>query len=219
MLLANKATSKGLFITFEGPECAGKSTQVKLLADRLRQQGRDVLCTREPGGTKMAEDIRNMLLQHGKENVSPIAELLLFSASRAQHVHNVILPHLAKNGVIICDRFIDSTSAYQGCARGLHMDFINTLHRHCTEGRFPDLTFLLDLPLEETRRRLSLRSPDGNTDRMEDEDNAFHQAVRNGFLKAASENPERIRVIDATATIQNIADAILQETQNALARI
>ena len=135
---------KGLFITFEGPDGSGKSTQLRILAEWLKQQGRQVYLTREPGGTLLAEKIRALLLDKGDEPVSPEAELLLFGASRAQHVRRVILPFLENGGIVLCDRFLDSTTAYQGYARGLDMTFINQLHHFCVCGRMPDLTFLLD---------------------------------------------------------------------------
>ena len=195
----------GLFITLEGPECAGKSTQLKLLADYLTQNGWNVLCTREPGGTTLAEDIRNMLLEKRNEDIAPETELLLFAASRAQHVRQVILPHLNKGGAVICDRFIDSTTAYQGYARGLPIDFINQLNDYCVCGRNPDITLLFDLPVEETWRRLSLRSGGKGGDRMESQGNAFHTAVRNGFLQIAQQHPQRIHVLDAMQSIEDIA--------------
>ncbi len=198
----------GLFITLEGPECAGKSTQLRLLAEFLRENGADVLCTREPGGTKLAEDIRAMLLEKREEDVAPETELLLFAASRAQHVRQVIKPHLEKGGVVICDRFIDSTTAYQGYARNLSVDFINVLNEYCVCGRRPDVTLLFDLPVEETWKRLALRSGGAGGDRMESLGDEFHRNVRNGFLEIARQNPERVAVIDAAQSIEDIAEQV-----------
>ena len=204
----------GIFITLEGPECAGKSTQLRLLADFLRQDGWDVLCTREPGGTRLAEDIRAMLLEKREEDIAAETELLLFAASRAQHVRQVIMPHLKKGGAVICDRFIDSTTAYQGYARGLSIDFINKLNAYCVCGRNPDVTLLFDLPVEETWRRLALRSEGKGGDRMESQGNAFHTAVRNGFLDIAKRNPERVSVLDAMGTIEEIAQKARKIVEN-----
>ena len=198
----------GLFITLEGPECAGKSTQLKLLADFLKESGWNVLCTREPGGTTLAEDIRKMLLEKRNEDIAPETELLLFAASRAQHVRQVILPHLEKGGAVICDRFIDSTTAYQGYARGLSIEFIDKLNEYCVCGRNPDVTLLFDLPVEETWKRLSLRSQGKGGDRMESQGNAFHTAVRNGFLQIAQRNPERMHLLNAMDSIENIASEV-----------
>lgn len=209
----------GFFITFEGPDCAGKTTQVKLLAEWLASTGRNVLCTREPGGTALAEAIRNLLLEHGTEQVSPEAELLLFAASRAQHVQNFILPHLRNGDVVICDRFMDSTTVYQGFARRLNMRFIQELHDFCTDGRMPDITFLLDLPVSESRKRLLLRSPDGTKDRIEEEKDAFQEAVRQGFLQVASLFPARIKTVNACQSVQEIALFVRKEVSNAIERV
>jgi len=206
---------KGLFITFEGPDGSGKSTQLRLLAEWLEQQNRRVYLTREPGGTRLAENIRDLLLNKTEEPVSPEAELLLFGASRAQHVRQVILPFLKDGGIVLCDRFLDSTTAYQGYARGLDMAFINQMHQFCVCGRMPDLTFLLDLPLTEGRRRVALRQG-ANLDRMEAEDGDFHQAVREGFLAIARQEPDRVKLIDARQDIQTIANTIRQEVEHAL---
>ena len=206
----------GLFITFEGPEAAGKTTQIRLLEETLRERGHSVLCTREPGGTPLAEGIRNILLTRGDEAVSMETELLLFAASRAQHVAQLIRPHLEKGGIVICDRFIDSTAAYQGYARGVSLKLIDTLNRFAVGRTFPDLTFLLDLPMEETRRRLAKRDGCDGADRLEAEDNAFHQRVREGFLEIAFRNRDRFRLIDATAPVGEISAYIRKEVCDAV---
>ncbi|MBQ7649931.1 MAG: dTMP kinase [Victivallales bacterium] len=208
---------KGLFITFEGGDCAGKTTQLRMLEAWLRERGRSVICTREPGGTSLAENIRGLLLSKGDgESMTPQAELLLFSAARAQHVKHVVMPQLLSGGVVLCDRFIDSTVAYQGFARGLDMDFIRRLNSFCTDGCLPDLTFLLDLPLAESRRRLASRAGGEEPDRMEDENNSFHAKVREGFLKIAEEAPGRVKVIDATRTVDEIHSDIIEVVANAI---
>lgn len=208
---------KGLFITFEGGDCAGKTTQLRMLEAWLKARGRSVICTREPGGTALAEKIRGLLLsKESDETMTSQAELLLFSAARAQHVKHVVMPQLQSGGVVLCDRFIDSTVAYQGSARGLDMDFIRRLNSFCTAGCLPDLTFLLDLPLEESRRRLAARMGGEGPDRMEDENNSFHAKVREGFLKIAEENPGRVKVIDAMRTVDEIHSEIIEVVENAI---
>ena len=181
----------GLFITFEGGEGAGKTTQIALLRSALEQAGHSVCVTREPGGDRVGESVRGLLLAH---DMTPRAELLLFLASRAQNVEAVIRPHLERGGVVLCDRFIDSSVAYQGAARGLGIAAVAGLNDFATNGLLPDLTFLLDVdPLFGLARQ-----PDHN--RMENEGLAFHQRARQGFLEAAANNPARIVVLDATLT-------------------
>ena len=203
--------SNGIFITFEGPDCSGKTTQISLLGKWYMDRGREVKCTREPGGTPIAESIRELLLSNSiGEKMTAEAELLLFSAARAQHVAHVIQPVLARNGVVLCDRFYDSTTAYQGYGRGMDMGFLEKLNAFCTAGRAPDITFLLDLPLEESRRRLALRRGENGADRMEGEGNAFHELVRQGFLDIARKHPGRVHVIDASRTVQEVHRSILE---------
>ena len=203
--------SNGIFITFEGPDCSGKTTQISLLGKWYMDRGREVKCTREPGGTPIAESIRELLLSNSiGEKMTAEAELLLFSAARAQHVAHVIQPVLARNGVVLCDRFYDSTTAYQGYGRGMDMGFLEKLNAFCTAGRAPDITFLLDLPLEESRRRLALRRGENGADRIEGEGNAFHELVRQGFLDIARKHPGRVHVIDASRTVQEVHRSILE---------
>ena len=208
---------KGLFITFEGGDCAGKTTQLKMLEAWLKERGRSVLCTREPGGTPLAEKIRGLLLSKDSgDSMTSQAELLLFSAARAQHVKHVVMPQLAKGGVVLCDRFVDSTVAYQGFARGIDMDFIQRLNMFCTAGCLLDVTFLLDLPLAESRRRLAARMGDDGPDRMEDEALSFHQKVRDGFLKITEMEPHRVKVIDAMRSTDEIHADIIEVIKNAI---
>ena len=211
------SVKKGLFISFEGGDCAGKTTQLRMLEAWLKARGRSVICTREPGGTALAENIRGLLLsKDSTEIMTPQAELLLFSAARAQHVKHVVMPQLQAGGVVLCDRFTDSTVAYQGFARGLDMDFIRSLNSFCTAGCLPDLTFLLDLPLAESRRRLAARTGDGGPDRMEDEKLSFHAKVREGFLKIAEAEPSRVKLIDAMRNVDEIHSDIIRIVENAL---
>lgn len=199
----------GLFVTFEGVEGAGKTTQVALLRDALEGEGWSVCVTREPGGDSLAEAVRSLVLH---EDVTPRAELLLFLAARAQNVERVIRPHLTAGGIVLCDRFSDSTLAYQGYARGLGRDAIVPLDAFATNGITPDLTFLLDLPPE-----LGLaRQNDHN--RMEAESLAFHCRVREGFLTEAANDPTRIAVLDARLSVAALHAEIYTRVQQALTR-
>ncbi len=191
--------SAGLFITFEGVEGAGKTTQIALLRDYLRQAGHDVCVTREPGGDAVAETVRRLLLE---KEMAPRAELLLFLAARAQNVDRVIRPHLYDGGTVLCDRFIDSSIAYQGYARGLGRDTVFHLNAFAIDGLLPDLTILLDLPPEIGLARQSDRN------RMEAEALEFHERVRKGFLLEAENNPARFCVLDATQDVAALQAAI-----------
>jgi dTMP kinase len=213
--------SNGCFISFEGPECAGKSTQVTLLAQALREAGHAVLETREPGGTKVGEELRH-IVKHlcGEDAVCDEAELMIFAASRAQLVRKVILPFLEQGGVVLCDRFGDSTSAYQGYGRGFDLEMIDTINGVATCGRWPDLTLLMDLPVAVAFDRARLRlSTQGVEDRIEDESRQFHERVRAGYLKLAERHPERIKVLDATLAVDVIHNTTMEHVQNALSRL
>jgi dTMP kinase len=186
----------GVFVTFEGPEGAGKSTQVRLLAERLRQEGYSVLTTREPGGTPLGERVRAAVLDPGPA-VAPVAEFLLFSASRAQLVQDVIRPALSEGQVVICDRFADSSLAYQGYGRGLNLEFLREVTWEATGGLRPHLTVLLDV---DPRVGLARATNHGAHDRIEMTDLQFHNRVREGFLQLAAGEPERFLVVDAATT-------------------
>ena len=183
----------GYFITFEGIEGSGKSTQIKLLVDYLTEQQIPHLSTREPGGTPIAEAIRKILLDPLCSEMLPEAELLLYSASRAQHTGELILPALAAGKVVISDRYYDSTTAYQGAARDLDYEVIDLLNSFATFHTVPDLTVLLDLPVEEGFRRIDHR----DLDRLEQEDISFHKKVRQQFLSIAKKHASRYLVLDA----------------------
>lgn len=193
------------FITFEGVEGCGKSTQIALLEERLRASGLEVLVTREPGGTVIAEAIRAILLDPEHENMGETAELLLYGAARAQHVHERIRPALERGAVVLCDRFADSTTAYQGAGRGLDRKTLAAIHEIATSGLEPGLTFLLDLAPEVGLERARSR---GRADRLEREALAFHERVRKGYLEIAAAAPERVEVLDATQSIEAIAASI-----------
>lgn len=207
----------GFFISFEGIEGAGKSTQSRLLAEALRGHGRQVLETREPGGTPLGEELRR-LVKHGPGPVAvaPETELLLMCASRAQLVRQVILPFLETGGIVLCDRFADSTTAYQGHGRGLDLDLIRRLHDVTTGGCWPDLTILLDLEVRTGLGRAHRRAAELPVDRFEAEAATFHQRVRDGFLLLARAEPRRFRVFAAASDAHFLHTAILAEVIHAL---
>ncbi len=198
---------RGRFITFEGPEGGGKSTQVQALAEALRAEGRTVLVTREPGGTPLAEKIRGLLREELGDPPSPRSEALLFLAARAQVVAHVIRPALARGEWVLCDRFADSTFAYQGYGRGIAVDRLRQLNDFATEGLVPDLTLLLDVPPEVSRARLAARQAATATsaDRIERAGAAFHARLRAGFLALARAEPARFAVIDASRPPAEVA--------------
>ncbi len=204
-----------MFITFEGIEGCGKSTQAKLLYEELIDRGFTVLLTREPGGTPAAEEIRRIILKKWEEGFPPFAELSLYEAARSFHVENLILPSLKEGAVVVCDRFTDSTVAYQGYGRGLPLDLIERMNLEATRGLKPDVTFLIDLPVEVAFSRLSRKE----LDRMESEELSFHERVREGFLKIAEKEPQRVVVLDGTKEIGEIFKSVLKvvlERLNAL---
>ena len=192
---------RGRFITFEGPEGSGKTTQAARLVERLRACGVEVVCTREPGGTPMGEAIRNML-QHDAAGEPPCAqaEVLLFEASRAQLVQTVILPALERGAWVVCDRFADSTTAYQGYGRGFSVKTIQAINAFAIDGAMPDLTLLLDIDAEAGMRRMRARNAadQRGQDRIEREAIEFHRKVRAGYLELACRWPARFRVIDSS---------------------
>nr|WP_306811850.1 dTMP kinase [Pseudomonas oleovorans] len=198
-----------MFITLEGPEGAGKSTNREYLAERLREQGIDVLLTREPGGTPLAERIRELLLDPSDEPMAADTELLLVFAARAQHLQQVIRPALAKGSVVLCDRFTDATYAYQGGGRGLSIERIAQLEQFVQGELRPDLTLIFDLPVEVGLARAAAR---GRLDRFEQEGRGFFEAVRQAYLQRAEQAPQRYRVLDAGQTLAQVQadiDALL----------
>ena len=203
----------GVFITFEGIEGSGKSTQASKLYDVLTERGLTVDLTREPGGTVIAESIREILLDPAHDQMSNTTELLLYQAARAQHVAERIHPALERGEVVICDRFFDSTTAYQGAGRGLATDELDALHTLTTSGLSPDRTYLFDLPVEEGMFRIAGTR---QTDRIERESVAFHERVRQGFLALARANAERILVIDAIRDEDTIATEVVADIDRIL---
>ncbi len=210
--------TSGMFITLEGGEGTGKSTQIKKLSARLEEAGHDVVVTREPGGTPEAEQIRELLVKSDGGNWTPIAETLLFFAARNMHVETLIKPALAEGKVVICDRFTDSTRAYQSYGHGLEPDVVESFVQLAIGGFEPDLTFVLDMDAQTGLERAGARlSGDGsNEDRFEQLDVAFHERLRQGFLEIADRNPERCVIIDADRSIEEIAEDI---GEAALARL
>jgi dTMP kinase len=205
----------GYFITFEGPEGSGKSTQIERLAQALRAEGHSVVTTREPGGTPIGEAIRAILLDREATGMTPWTEALLFTAARAQLVRDVIRPRLAVGDVVICDRYADSTMAYQGYGRRLDRDALGRLQDVATGGLKPDLTLLLSLSVEMGLRRIS----GDHRDRLDDETITFHMAVHDAYLKLAAQEPSRWREVDASLTPDGVAFNILQIVKEALANV
>jgi dTMP kinase len=200
--------SQGRFITLEGIEGAGKSTVAKALAAELGGRGIDVVLTREPGGTPLAERVRELVLARGSETVDPVAELLLMLAARALHLTNLIRPALAAGRWVICDRFTDATRAYQGAGRGLDATLIETLATAVQRGLEPDRTLVLDVPVDVGLARARQRAHGG--DRFEDETRRFFERVRAGYLELARAAPARCRVIDASAAAPAVITAALR---------
>ncbi|MDA7946703.1 MAG: dTMP kinase [Hyphomicrobiaceae bacterium] len=213
--------ASGKFITLEGGEGAGKSTQARLLAERLRTVGHGVVETREPGGTKRGEKIRDLLLSGDAKQYGQMGEAVLFCAARDDHVRDVIRPALERGDWVICDRFSDSTVAYQGAAGGVRPTLIRALNRVAVGNTRPDLTLILDLPPEAGLKRAQARNEgkaksdgDDEADRFEGMEQRFHEALRDGFLKIAAKAPDRCVVIDAqqaeSAVAERIWDAVVE---------
>lgn len=203
--------SMGFFITFEGIEGCGKSTQVRLLSGILKEGGDSFVVTREPGGTPIGTKIREILLNPDNTGMAPEAELLLYAADRAQHVREVIKPALDSGKVVICDRFTDATMAYQGIGRGLDMALIHELNRIASLGIRPDMTLLLDCPAETgIERAFDRNSKNGHArdDRFEREAMAFHKKVRDGYLGIAKAEPDRVKIIDASQDVETVSKAV-----------
>ena len=208
------SVATGQFIAFEGPEGGGKSLQASRLAASLRGDGHQVVLTREPGGTPLGEEIRTLLLRRDGYAMLPAAEALLMSAGRAQHVADVVRPALVAGAVVICDRFIDSTYAYQGGGRGLPIESLRSIQRFATDGLEPDLRILLDLPVEVgLARRLADRQ---SVNRIDAADVAFHERVRRSFLALAAAEPARWAVIDARQPVEVVARLVRQAVSQLL---
>ncbi len=200
--------SGGVFVTFEGGEGAGKSTQIRILAERLRTMGREVVETVEPGGTAIGRQIRRVFLDAGNGELTPEAELLLVFAARSQNLKQVIKPALEAGRMVLCDRFTDSTRVYQGVARKLGLEVVETVNRIACGGMAPDLTLLLDIPVEAGMARASARNARGDAaqeTRLDEEAPEFHLVVREAYLDLARNEPGRIRVIAAQGSVEEVA--------------
>ena len=198
----------GAFITFEGIDGCGKSTQLRLLASELRVRGVPVVATREPGGTPLGQKLRAALLDV-QEQVDPLTELLVFAADRAQHVRKHLLPALEQNQVVLSDRYADATVAYQGAGRGFDPQLIQEIVELATGGLKPDLTLLFDLSVPESAVRTRKRVQNKRTDRLDKENAEFHTRVRNAYLELAKREPERFRVIDARGSVNETQNAVM----------
>ena len=207
--------SPGLFIAFEGGDGAGKSTQAARLSDALESRGLSVLRTREPGGTPIGEKLRSLVLDHGHGTIDPRTEALMFAAARAAHAGQVIRPALADGTVVITDRYIDSSVAYQGAGRGLGAEGVLSLNEWATEGLHPDLTVLLDVDPSDGRQRRT--AGDATEDRLESEPDDFHAAIRHAFLDLAAAAPSSYLVLPANADVETLAARILERVESLIA--
>ena len=198
---------QGAFITFEGPDGSGKSTQMRLLADRLRKNGREVVETQEPGGTEIGLQIRSILLNAENHKLCPVAEMLLYFAARAQNFDERILPAWEKGAVVLSDRFTDSTLAYQGGGRELGRDVVMQLHNIACHGLQPDLTICIDIDTLVGLQRVRTRS-EGTRDRMEEQAIEFHKRVREIYLELGRQYPKRIKIIDGNGRMEDVAERV-----------
>jgi dTMP kinase len=205
----------GPFITFEGPDGSGKTTQIQLLAGWLHGCGMDVLTTREPGGTRIGDAVRNILLDPAHVEMQHQTEILLYSAARAQLVGEVIIPHLEHGGVVLCDRFADSTLAYQGHGRQLDLEVLRRITAFATRNLVPDLTIYLDLPVAEGLRR-KRGGDEGEWNRIEREEVAFHERVRQGYLRLIQHDPGRWLVLPAQSPVEEIQNSIREQVAGRL---
>jgi dTMP kinase len=212
-----RGPGRGKFITFEGGEGSGKSTQIKMLAQRLESSGVRNMTTREPGGSPGAEIIRHVLLSGVGKLLGPEAETLLFAAARDDHVRTVILPALNQGTWVLCDRFFDSTRAYQGSLGQVSPDILNALQRVTIGDLKPDLTIILDVPVEVGMRRAAVRRGGGVADRFESEDMTFHEGLRAAYRKIATDDPKRCVLIDATADADGVGQAVWSAVREQLA--
>ncbi|MGP9034908.1 dTMP kinase [Glutamicibacter mysorens] len=207
----SSSPTRGLFIVFEGGDGAGKSTQVALAKQWLESRGAKVTTTREPGGTQISEELRSLVLDHGHGDIDARTEALIYSAARAAHVQQVISPALEAGTHIICDRFVDSSLAYQGMGRELGIDAVASINDFATGGLKPDATIILDISAEQGRaRRIAASGGVEQSDRLESEPDDFHERIRNAFLDLAAREPQRYLVLDATASVEQLHQSVVQ---------
>ncbi|NQX70573.1 dTMP kinase [Paenibacillus alba] len=211
----------GIFITFEGPDGAGKTTQLRMLAEDLKKLGHDVLVTREPGGTAISDQIRSIILDPAHKEMVDQAEVLLYAASRAQHVHQLILPALKAGRIVLCDRFIDASVAYQAYGLGIEVDIVKEISRYASSGLEATRTYILDVPVEVSMARLHGRASGSGTnaqqlDRIEQKHVDYHSRVRAGFHQIAADHPERVRVVNANRSEVEIATEIWEDCNRLL---
>lgn len=200
---------KGLFITFEGPEGSGKSTQSKMIYKYFEEKGVDILWTREPGGSDICSQIRKVILDPANAEMDDYTEVLLLAADRNEHVANVIKPALEQGKVVICDRFADSTLAYQGYGRGIDMEHLKYLHKMVTRGLKPDLTFLVDIDVKKGLERVQSRGEVKGGDRIERQQIDFHHRLRKGYLEMSGKYPKRYEIVDGDQTLKEVNAEIL----------
>lgn len=198
----------GTFITVEGPDGAGKTTQLQLLADYLKAKGYKIVMTREPGGTRIGNEIRSLILNPDFKEMDEMTEILLYAASRAQHVNELIRPALEAGKIVLCDRFIDASIAYQGYGLGYSIEQVQEINRQATNDLTPDRTYLFDLTVADSKRRMVER---GALDRIEQRDDDFRQRVYEGFLTLAEQEPERIQLVDANHSIDDLQQILRQD--------
>jgi dTMP kinase len=208
----------GIFVTFEGMDGCGKTTQMRKLAGRLRAEGRKVVETVEPGGTRIGDQIRRILLDSANQELCPMAELLLYFASRAQNVEELILPALERGEIVLSDRFTDSSLIYQGVARRLGEETVVQLERMACRGVTPDLTLLIDIDLETSQARTQARWLSDAESRMDQQAGEFHRRVREGYLRLAEREPRRFRVIDGRPGAEEVARAVWQAVEPLLGK-
>lgn len=214
--------SRGLFITVEGIEGSGKTTQIQKLDRLIRASGQNCVCTREPGGTALGDRIRAVLLDPQEEGMDPRAELLLYAASRRQHVVELIKPSLERGAIVLCDRFTDASLAYQGFGRLLDLDRLRAINDWATEGAYPDVTIIFDVPETMGLDRAKSRNREQDLQResrIEGEDLRFHRRVREGYLALAKEDPQRYLVVDGRGTVDEVFQRMLSELSKRLPRL
>lgn len=205
---------RGIFITFEGPDGAGKTTQIKNLSEALEQNGYEIVVTREPGGTAISDKIRSILLSPKHVEMVDQAEVLLYAASRAQHVHEVIIPALKQNKIVLCDRYIDASIAYQSYGLGMDETIVKSINDFASSNIQPLRTYMLDINVDESSRRLNKRAIESNSiplDRIEQKESDYHRKVREGFLKIARMESKRVLLLDANRSVEEISKDVIKD--------